>query len=97
MPLALVGYLLVSAIAVSLPMLLIVLVGRQWIPAWVGRSMIAGAFAVGTMYAMYHIEWFDVWRHGVPEVSQLLIYSAYVTAFGALGWVIGGGLYRRGP
>ena len=97
MPIGFLGYLVVSATAVSVPVLVVVLVGRQWIPATVGRAMVALSFAAGAAYAMWHIEWFDVWRHGVPDVSQLLIYSAYITAFGALGWVIGGGLYRRGP
>ena len=95
MPFGLLGYLLVTAIAFSLPVLLIVLVGRQWIPRRVGRSIVAIAFAAGTMYAMYHIEWYDVWRHGTPPASQLLVYAGYIAAFGALGWVIGGAVYRR--
>ena len=95
MPFGLLGYLLITAIAVSLPVLLIVLVGRRWIPARVGRSILAIAFAGGTAYAIYHIEWFDVWRHGMPPADQLLVYAGYMIAFGALGWVIGGAVYRR--
>lgn len=96
MPFGLLGYLLVTAIAFSLPVFLIVLVGKQWIPARVGRSLVAVAFAAGTAYAIYHIEWSDVWRHGTPSADQLLVYAGYMTAFGALGWVIGGAMYRRG-
>jgi hypothetical protein len=95
MPIGLLGYLLMNATAFSVPVLLIVLLGRQWIPMTLGRGLVACSFAAGTGYAIYHVQWYDVWRHGVPPASDLLIYVAYMTVFGALGWVIGGGLYRR--
>jgi len=54
----------------------------------VSSALVAAVFACGSAYTLWRLEWFDVWRHGVPGASQLLIYACYSAAFGAIGWIL---------
>jgi hypothetical protein len=47
----------------------------------------AFAFTVGPAYALWRMEWFDVWRHGTPSLSYLVTaYPPYLVGFAVLGW-----------
>jgi hypothetical protein len=37
---------------------------------------------------IWTVEWYDVFRHGLPGAAQLVIYAAYVVGAGALGYLI---------
>lgn len=38
---------------------------------------------------IWRVEWFDVWRWGVPSLRVLAVYAAYISAAGAVGWSLG--------
>jgi hypothetical protein len=41
------------------------------------------------------MEWFDVWRHGIPPVGYIITaYTPYTAALGFIGWFIGGLIAR---
>ena len=52
------------------------------------RLLLALTFAAAMFYALYYVEWFDVWRHGVPSASYLLGYSPYVLLAAMAGWSV---------
>lgn len=52
------------------------------------RAATAAAFASATAYAIWRVEWFDVFRWGVPGPKQLFVYACYVSACGTLGWFL---------
>jgi hypothetical protein len=93
--LSLFAFLCVSACAYSSPVILLVLFCRKRIGRTPGRALIAVAFAAGTAYQWWRIEWFDVWRHGTPPLSYLIVYAPYMIATGTVGWLVGGLLLRQ--
>jgi hypothetical protein len=46
----------------------------------------AGAFASATAWGIWRLEYFDVFRWGIPRPGILMVYAAYIAAAGALGW-----------
>ena len=99
---ALLTYVLVTSTIVTLPIVVVVVIGERWIGRTVGCAMIALAYAAAAGYSLWHIEWFDVWRHGVPPIETLAPYAGYMVAFGFVGWLIGSGIMTqaaraRGP
>ena len=74
------GFLLVWSIVVSAPVILVLLVGRQRLNRTVGCALLAVSFAAATSYKIWQFEWFDVWRHGTPGASLLIIYACYAAA-----------------
>jgi hypothetical protein len=46
------------------------------------------AFAAATAYGIWRVEWFDVFRWGVPGAGLLVVYALYVGASGTLGWFL---------
>jgi len=49
-----------------------------------------------TAYMLWTMEWFDVWRHGVPPARYLLrAYLPLILALGSAGWLVGGLVVRE--
>jgi hypothetical protein len=84
----LLGFLLVWSAVLSAPVMVALLVGRQRINRAVGCTLLAACFAVSSAYMLWRLERFDVWRHGTPGASLLVIYAGYAVAYGAIGWFI---------
>jgi uncharacterized membrane protein len=62
----------------------------------ISSAVVATGFAVATAYMLWKMEWFDVWRHGIPSASYLLGgYLPYIAGIGAIGWFSGGLVARR--
>jgi hypothetical protein len=89
------GFLLVWSIVVSAPVILVLLVGRQRLNRTVGCALLAVSFAAATSYKIWQFEWFDVWRHGTPGASLLIIYACYAAAYGLVGWFIARSILPR--
>jgi hypothetical protein len=93
--LALPGFLFLAATAYSAPLILLVLLARKRINPRVGSGLISASFAISTGYMLWRIEWFDVWRHGVPSLDYLAVYAVWMAVMAAAGWCIGLLLQRR--
>ena len=89
------GFLLASVLVLASPVILTLVIRRRTINRHLGRAALTISFAIATAYVSWHLEWFDVWRHGVPPPTSLAIYVSYAAAFGALGWFIGGRILPR--
>lgn len=83
-------FFLVTAIVVNSPLILIGLLLRRRIDRRIVRPVLAFGFAASTAYWLWRMEWFDVWRHGVPSISYLIGYLPYMVGFGLVGWFLGG-------
>jgi hypothetical protein len=46
------------------------------------------AFATATAYAIWRVEWFDVFRWGTPSLRLLVVYACYAGVAGAAGWFL---------
>ena len=52
------------------------------------RTWLIAGFLGGAGYGLYKMEWFDVWRHGMPSYTFLLqSYVPYLVAFTTFGWL----------
>ena len=82
-------FLLVISAIWSTPVLIVLLFARHRVNPWVARATMAVTFAAPCGYMLYRMEWFDVWRHGIPPVSYFVTaYVPYIGAFAALGWLL---------
>jgi hypothetical protein len=89
------GFLFLAATAYSAPVILLVVLARSRISRRVGCGLIASSFAVSTGYMLWRMEWFDVWRHGVPPLDYLAVYAIYIVVMAGAGWCIGSLMLRR--
>ena len=52
------------------------------------RAAVAVAFGAIAAATLWDIEWFDVYRHGFPDVAYVLsTIGLYALVFAALGWL----------
>ena len=80
-------FLAISALPVGVAALALIWIARGRISTTAAKLLAAFAFTVGPAYAMWRMEWFDVWRHGVPPLSYLVTaYPPYLVWFAVLGW-----------
>lgn len=91
----LVTYLFVTATVTSLPVIVVAMLARDRIGRSAGSGLVASSFAASTAYRLWRLDWFDVWRHGAPPVTDLINYVPWVVVMGAAGWLIGSALLRR--
>jgi len=91
------AFLLVWSFVLSAPVILVVIVARRRISRRTGCTLLAVAFGAAAAYALWRIEWFDVWRHGTPALSQLFIYACYSAAFGTIGWSLARAMLPNTP
>ena len=88
-------YLIVWAIPLAVVALMVILVAGPRIPPLGAKSLAAAAFMAGPGYALWRLEWFDVWRHGIPPLSFILsAYGPYLAVFAAAGWIAAGKVSR---
>ena len=86
---------LLISIALSVPVILVVVMARDHLGRRAGRGLIAASFACATAFMLWRMEWFDVWRHGTPSLSYLATgYLPYIAVFAICGWVLGGSVLR---
>ena len=88
-------YMVVMAFVYTAPVIVLVLLGRRRIGRRLASALLMLAFACTTGFSLWRIEWFDVWRHGVPRISYILsAYGPWVMAFASVGWIIGSLIVR---
>jgi hypothetical protein len=85
------SFLLGTTIVVNLPLIVLALLVRKRIDRGIIRAVLAVGFASWPGYLLWRMEWFDMWRHGVPPISYLATtYLPYMASLALLGWFIGG-------
>jgi len=85
------------ALLYNAPLILLVWLGRDRLGPTRARLLIAAGFGAAVGYKLWQIEWFDIWRHGVPPATYLAtVYLPYVLAGAGAGWVFGS-LVTRPP
>jgi hypothetical protein len=83
-------FLVATALLFNAPLVLIVLAVRRRIAPGVARGLLAAGFAAAAIYMIWRMEWFDVWRHGIPSVGYMLTaFGPYTAAVAATGWALG--------
>ena len=82
------GFLLFWSAILSLPVILVLVVGRRKVNVTAGCTALAISFACASAYMLWRLEWFDVWRHGILPVSRIVIYGCYAAAYGVIGWYL---------
>ena len=90
-------FFIVTAGLVNVPLILLAVLFRKRVDRRLIQAALAFGFAAWTGYLLWRMEWFDVWRHGIPPVGYMLTaYLPYTGALGLLGWFLGG-LITRPP
>ena len=83
-------FLLVVTVTLDLPLLLLTLGLRRVWPRQVCAALVGARFAGAVGYAIWRLEWNDVWRHGIPSVGYMVaVFVPYLSVFGALGFALG--------
>ena len=81
------GMLLVFALMWSSPVLLLVALLRRRLGLLAPRLLLASAFAISASYMLTRMEWFDVYRHGMPGWRSMAGYCAHTAALAWMGWL----------
>jgi hypothetical protein len=79
-------FLFAKALIYNIPTILFAVLARNRMPTWISRGLVALGFAASTGYWLWRVEWFDLWRHGLPSPSYLLKYALCVGIYGVAGW-----------
>ena len=88
--------LLTVALVLNAPLILLVLLGRRRLDRRVPRVVLACGFGAATAYSIWRMEWFDVWRPGVPPLGYMVqAFGPYTLAVAVVGWFIGSLLTPR--
>ena len=91
-------FVLAHAVAWNAPLLAGVWLFRHRVPGTVARIMVALGFSAATGWLFWKMEWFDVWRHGIPSLSYLFgLYLPWLVAVGVVGWFLCGRVVRERP
>ena len=78
------------ALLANAPVIAALVLLRRRLTARVPRLLLAAGFCASTWWLLYRMEWFDVWRHGVPSLGYLVqLYLPYSLLLGTLGWFAG--------
>ena len=89
-PLQTVMYMLIVTLLSNVPLVVLCVAARRWLPPVSVRITLASGFAAACGYLLWRLEWSDVWRHGVPSLDYTITaYLPYLLVFGALGWYAG--------
>jgi hypothetical protein len=87
------AFLAVAALPAGLAALVLLWFARRRLSPPVAKIFAATAFTIGPAYALWRMEWFDVWRHGTPSLAFMVqAYGPYLAFFAAAGWLAGGRL-----
>jgi hypothetical protein len=90
-----VTFFLAAAIVLNSPLIVAGVLARKRFDRRYIRGALAVGFAASTGYWLWRMDWFDVWRYGVPSIGLLLGYLPYIIGVGFVGWLLGG-LIARG-
>ena len=72
------------------PLIAALVLLRRRLTAMVPRLLLAAGFCASAWWLLYRLEWFDVWRHGVPNLRYLArAYIPYGILLAAIGWFAG--------
>ena len=83
-------YMVATAFLYTAPLMVLLLLLRRRVTRPVASGLMALAFASATAFTIWRLEWFDVWRHGVPPPKFMLMsYGPYLAVLAFLGWVVG--------
>src|SRR3990170_6139153 len=61
------GPLLLVGLVVNLPMFVLLRLARSHVSVGVARCAGAAGLAMWAEWFFFRMEWFDVWRHGIPD------------------------------
>lgn len=90
------GFLLVTALVFNAPLLVAARLARRRLRPIVPKLVVGLGFAIACGYWHWEMEWFDVWRHGVPPATYIILnYLPYIVVFAAVGWFTGGFVVRE--
>lgn len=88
-------FLGVAALPVGVLTLALIRIAGGHLSTGAAKLLGALAFTVGPAYAMWRMEWFDVWRHGIRSLSYLVtVYTPYLACFAVVGWFAASRLAR---
>lgn len=89
-------FVLAHAVVWNAPLLAGVWLFRHRVRGTLARIMVALGFSAVTAWLFWKMEWFDVWRHGIPSLSYLFgLYLPWIVAVGVAGWFLGGWVVRE--
>jgi hypothetical protein len=97
---AIVGYpamgamFLTAGLVVNSPWLLALRLARRWLSVGLGRSVVAIGLALWAVWTIYRVDWYDIWRHGVPGLWYWVGFVPFALSFASAGAIIGGALVR---
>ena len=84
------------ALAINAPLILVLVVIRRRLLRRTSAGIVALGFAAAASYMLWRMEWFDVWRHGIPSIDYVLTaFGPYAAGTGAVGWWLGGRIVPR--
>ena len=79
-----------AAIVLNSPLLVLLIVARHRMNPLTTRALVAIGFAVASAYFIWRMEWFDVYRHGIPSPFYMLTSIVpYTLIVGLTGWLLG--------
>jgi hypothetical protein len=79
-----------AAIVLNSPLLVLLVVARHRMNPLTTRALVAIGFAVASAYFIWRMEWFDVYRHGIPSPFYMLTSIVpYTLIVGLTGWLLG--------
>lgn len=85
----------VVGLVVNLPLFTLLRLARQRVPLGAARSVAAIGMACWGEWRLFQMEWFDVWRHGVPGARYwMTTLLPWGVAWACAGAVIGGSLVK---
>jgi hypothetical protein len=88
--LTLLAILTAASIVLNAPLLVLLIIARRRMNPVTTRVLVATGFAAATAYFIWRMEWFDVYRHGVPSVAYMLMSIVpYTVVLGLTGWLLG--------
>jgi hypothetical protein len=86
----------VVGLVVNLPLFTILRLARHRVPLGAARCVAAIGMACWGEWMLFQMEWFDVWRHGVPGTRYwMTTLLPWGVAWACAGAVIGGSLVRN--
>jgi hypothetical protein len=82
-------FFLAHALAWNALLLAAIWLFRRRVPELAAKIATALTFCGATAWLLWKMEWFDVWRHGVPPVSYLITgYVPWLATVGTGGWFL---------
>ena len=79
-----------ASIVLNAPLLVLLIVARRRMNPITTRVLMAIGFAAATAFFIWRMEWFDVYRHGMPSLTYMLTSIVpYALVLGLTGWLLG--------